>query len=407
MERKMRQAVFSLLWLTIALEVHADWLTINSIPADAVVIVNDRETGYTPLRLDGQTGDTIVLTVQAELLKTVRLEHVFNGNKTIYLDLHEGVEIDEDTYWQKKTAEVQVTEKTEEKTETESMEALDETFVSEGEAVTDAEQTMDVSQEPIAESDNRQDEGIKIAPLQGRTAAVLISIPDPADLTDPLDTDDSAGELILDVTIKNNGSVSEVGFVTEPPSGALKDYLVNWLKKWAFQAATDAGNPIESSLKIKVVYDLSSGEFSFPTYDKVSHAGKPGMAVTEVAPEPTETPVPDVVKDETVYFTESQVDEKALVFSPPNMGNIPLEIINLNMKGTAKFKVFIKPDGSVARVSVVDSTGSQKLDEYIVPMILKSFWEPAKKNGNPVSYQRDLSLEYYTTACKFQFFDLE
>ncbi len=48
----------------------------------------------------------LYLIVVAESHKSIRIEHEFTGSETIYLDLYEGVEINEDSYWLKKTADV-------------------------------------------------------------------------------------------------------------------------------------------------------------------------------------------------------------------------------------------------------------------------------------------------------------
>ncbi len=200
-----------------------------------------------------------------------------------------------------------------------------------------------------------------------------------------------------------------VSFMTDVPNEAFKEFLTGWAMKWTFKPASEAGNPVESDLKVKIDIRSSESENSgFPTYDLVRKLQRPDeIVVQEELPEPTATAVPEPVADQTVFYTESQVDQMAQVFSSPPVGNIPLEIINLNLKGTAKFSVFIQSDGSVARVEVVESTGSQKLDDYIIPMIMKSYWEAAKKAGDPVGFTRTISLDFFTTACKFQFPDLD
>ncbi|MBN1297097.1 energy transducer TonB, partial [bacterium] len=115
----------------------------------------------------------------------------------------------------------------------------------------------------------------------------------------------------------------------------------------------------------------------------------------------------DGTTGETEYYTIQEVDAPARIFTPPSPGNIPLEIINLNLQGEAVFAVFIMPTGEVGRVDVITGTGNTKLDDYVIPMIRKSFWEPAQKDGKAVGFTRNLTLDFFTTACKFDFTDLD
>lgn len=427
MKRRIALPVFSLFCLALTMKAHADWLTVNSIPAAAVVKVDGKEAGSTPLRLQGKSGESIILEVGGDTLKTIRMEHLFAGNRIVYLDLVEGIEIDEDTFWQKQTAEIPNSAKPEPPKETappEPAPAETET-VSTGpdeSAPQEQPETTEVAPEESAPEPSMDDsiagsaqevqnEGLRQAPLAGPTTAMIDQIPEPDNLPAITDTVASTGDVILDLGIRNNGIVKDVVFVTEIQDAGLKDYMTAWAMKWTFQPAKESGNPIESRMKIKLEYDLTAGEFRFPSYEMVRRVKQDAQEIVDGTAESPQQQIEIVepaepVSDET-YYSAAEVDEKAMVFSPPNMGNIPLEIINLNLKGNARFAIFIRPDGSVSRVTITQSTGSPKLDDYIIPMIMKSFWEPAKKSGNPVGFTRELSLEFYTTACKFQFSDLD
>jgi len=361
--------------------VSAEWVIVNSIPADAAISVNSKAAGHTPLRIEGKVGEIINISVSTDLYETFSINYEFTQNKSIFIDLAENQEIDEDTYWQRKTAEVLPVE--------EEMPAPEE-------------------QEPSAEADEplaEADEGmIRLVQLPPKSPAVLLNVPELDRLPSVFDADVSKGDIILDLRIRNNGTVKTVGFMTEIENKELSSYLEAWVEKWQFEPATDAGNPVAGDLKVKIEYDLESGVFSLPTYELVVTAEKQ-IASIEIEPTPTmiEKSIP---MDEAIYYSSSEVSRVATVFSPPSLGNIPVEIINLNLKGTAEYGIFIKPEGEVARVEVIQGTASDKLDEYIIGMIEKSFWESAKKDGVSVGFTRKITVEYNTSAIKFTFTDL-
>lgn len=336
--------------------VQAQWLVINSIPAAAEVSVDDRMTGTTPLRLEGSPGQIIRVSVSAGTLEPFSFDHVFSENRTVFVDLENKIEIDEARYWN----------------------------------------TQTVSVAPVI-----------IVPTETPTPqrktllnASLKDITNPPDLPSTLQNE--SGDVILDLTINTAGSVVSSDFLTECSNDDLKQYLKEWVTTWSFEPATLAGDPVEGKTKIKIVYTLETGEFALPTYDLTVNAGRNIPVREEV---PVDTP-PLVESAESQYYTDDQVDQKARVFSQPLLGDIPVEIINLDMSGVAEFTIFINTEGDVEKVDIVTGTGNQNLDEYVIKMIGRSFWEPAKIAGKPVGYRRNLTLDYNTKAVRFNYPDL-
>ncbi len=111
--------------------------------------------------------------------------------------------------------------------------------------------------------------------------------------------------------------------------------------------------------------------------------------------------------EQTEYYTDQEVNQNAIVLTQPPIGSIPVEIIQLNMQGSAVFRIFINAEGLVDNAEPVEGTGNEVLDRYIIQMIKGSFWEPAIKNGVPVRFTRTLDLEYNTSAIRFRFIDIE
>jgi TonB family protein len=237
--------VLNPLLLFLAEMCNAQTVTVYSIPSDAAVIVNDIEVGNTPYRLEGQTGQKAVVQVQKNALTTVLINHVFEENQAVFVDLNEGRVIDESSFWRQRSAKIPET-------------VTDTVFDSD-----DTEQTVDV-----------------------------------------------------------------------------------------------------------------------------------------------ETDEPDVDQP-MVFYSDKDVDQQATVLKQPPIGSIPVDIIQLDMQGSAMFSVFIDSEGQVVKAETVESTGDDSLDRYVIQMIKGSFWAPARKDGIPVGYTRNLTLEYNTAAVRFRFTDIE
>jgi TonB family protein len=339
--------------------VQAQWLVINSIPAAAEVSVDNRMTGYTPLRLEGAEGQIIRVSISIGTLDTFSFEHVFSENRTICIDLENKTEIDEDHYWRKKTVSV-------------------------------APEIAAPTETPAPQRKT----------LLG---ASLKNITDPPDIPSTLHNE--SGDVILDLAINTAGTVVSSTFLTESSNDELKRYLTEWVATWSFEPATLSGDPIDGNTKIKIEYALETGEFALPTYDLTVIAGRETAVPADI---PVEE-IPPVEPAETVenqYYNDEQVDRKATVYSPPPLGDIPVDIINLELSGVAEFTVYINTEGNVEKVDIVSGTGNQSLDEYIIKMIRKSYWEPAANAGKPVGYMRNLTLEYNTKAVRFNYPDL-
>ncbi len=101
-----------------------------------------------------------------------------------------------------------------------------------------------------------------------------------------------------------------------------------------------------------------------------------------------------------------KVDRPPEILQPPKLSAIPLEIQNLNLKGSMEFKLLVDVDGTVRKVTVSKSSGNEQIDQFVIPFLQKSIWTPAMKTGNPIACWRKLSISFYTLACKFDFIDL-
>ena len=101
-----------------------------------------------------------------------------------------------------------------------------------------------------------------------------------------------------------------------------------------------------------------------------------------------------------------KVDRPPEILQPPKLSAIPLEIQNLNLKGSMEFKLLVDVDGTVRKVTVSKSSGNDQIDQFVIPFLQKSIWTPAVKTGTPIACWRKLSISFYTLACKFDFIDL-
>lgn len=129
-------------------------------------------------------------------------------------------------------------------------------------------------------------------------------------------------------------------------------------------------------------------------------------AIPPTEPPPTEVPT-DIPEIEYPEATDKvKVDRPPEILQPPKLTAIPLDIQNLNLKGTVEFKLLIDAEGIVTKVVLVKSSGNDKVDQFILPFIEKSLWNPAVKAGVAIGCWRKLSISFYTLACKFDFIDL-
>lgn len=379
-----KYAFYLISFFVLTSTVQGRWLIVNSLPGDARVLVNDADAGNTPVKLEGKEGDTVTITVISAGLEDYSFAYDFSEDKVIFLDLVDRVELDESTYWQKKTSD-------------------------------NTRQVKDILPTATPES---------ILPTQ--TPEPLITLPpelretgEPDELPTDLFENGYKGLAVFEVNVKANGKIKNVDLMTDVPDKAVRRYLDGWVDKFKFNPATENSEPIKQTIQIKIIYDFAKGQLQLPDYNKLiaielpvnnetlaetdTPDTEPG---TDTTTAPTAVPVTQTTQTSTDtegYFTAKQVDRPAKVFTPPTMGNISVDIINLNLKGSATFNVFIGESGDVDKVETIQSTGNNDLDQYVMKMIKKSFWEPAKKGGNPVKFVRPLKLEFYTLTCRFDF----
>ncbi|MCD4652636.1 PEGA domain-containing protein [bacterium] len=173
--------------------VDARWLVINSIPADAVVKVNDRIVGTTPIRLEDEAEETVTVTLSMETLSDYVFSFDFSENKVVFIDLAEKTELDEDIFWQRKTSDNIKNIKTVVPTET--------PFPTEPE----------IMESPII-------------------SAEMKNVPELNSLPDKLDKSDDKGLAIFALVIASTGEVDKAEPFTEFPSSAFRKYLEKWLK---------------------------------------------------------------------------------------------------------------------------------------------------------------------------------
>jgi len=127
--------------------------------------------------------------------------------------------------------------------------------------------------------------------------------------------------------------------------------------------------------------------------------------------EPVQSEIPSPANDlpDSAYPESNdkiKVDRPPEILQPPKLSAIPLEIQNLNLKGSMEFKLLVDVDGTVRKVTISKSSGNDQIDQFVVPFLQKSIWTPAMKAGTPIACWRKLSISFYTLACKFDFIDL-
>ncbi len=376
--------------------VQARWLIINTLPAEAEVRVSDQDAGTTPVRLEGDTDERATITIRSEGLNDYIFEYVFSDNRVMFIDLEQGVELDEVTYWEKKT-------------QGNILQIAD--IVPPPAPDGDTDSGM-VEMETVADSGTAVDGGEETVPVaEIATGPRLKDVPGLPSWPETLEGATDKGVVVLDLEILRDGTVGEILPQTELKTTNLEPYLREWIQNWMFDAATTGNESLDSRMSVRLVYNLESGSFELPDQELVRTAELPQpQIIAETGGDAEETgtaagPGTSSAGD-VIYYTADQVDKTARIFSPPSPGNIPLHVINMNLQGEATFKVYINPAGNVTHVDVLKSTGNDSLDEYVVPMIEKSFWEPAKKEGESVGFVRNVTLDFYTTACKFDFTDL-
>ncbi|MGB3977240.1 MAG: energy transducer TonB [bacterium] len=342
-------AISIIMTLMSAGSLHAEWLVINTLPSGAKVTVNDSMQGFSPIRIEGQSGQTIRLAISFSAVGAFYFDHKFTENQTIFIDLEHQQEISEKEFWEKNTLSV-----------------------------------VPKKVEPTATA--------KVL-----ISAVLKEIAPP--LAVPANLRHESGDVIYNLSIDAKGKVIGADLITECSNDELKNYFELWISKWIFDPAVLDGEPKESQTKIKISYTMEKGEFILPSYDLTLQAVVE-TAVKDEVPEDAKFPTQPV---DIQYYSEKQVDRKAVVFKPPMPGDMPIEIINLNMSGIAEYMIFIDQEGNIDKVDIITGTGNQSLDTFIIQMIKKSYWEPAIIDEKPVGYERSLTVDYNTAAIRFTF----
>ncbi|MBN1296565.1 PEGA domain-containing protein, partial [bacterium] len=275
--------------------VDARWLIINTLPENASVLVDAVSAGLTPVRLEGNDGERMVVTVSLEPFADFVFEYVFEANRVMFIDLEQRVEVDEDTYWQRKT----------------NANTLQIAHEPAKEPV--MEPTHEPAEEPVEEPAGAQG---GVNPDVRLVKPVLQEVTDPDPLPADLIGKQDKGISIFAVQIRRDGSVIDMKPMTEMPDDAIRLYLQRWVKTWKFNPATANGVSVEGVAQAKILFDLEKGSFAVPVLGvekRVSMAGEVDTA-SDPEPEPLgeataeETPVDEGMLGEATA-EETPVDE--------------------------------------------------------------------------------------------------
>lgn len=256
------------------------------------------------------------------------------------------------------------------------------------------------------------------------------------------------GLAIFTVFINHRGKFQKAVPAQSSGIPGLDEYLISWMGSWEFNAATFNDFPLASSLVLKIRYDLMNRNFGVldlqetesdlinvtqsdeaaPPEPAATVSPEPVPAETEPediperiqTPEPSDLPAVQVAQtppqsppealsegsDIPDCYEESRIGAPPEIIQPPRITAIPLEIQNLNASGSAEFALMIQADGTVSDVSVTASSGIRKLDEWFMPLLSKTLWEPARKGKLEVACRRVVKIEFKTSQCLFEFPDL-
>jgi TonB family protein len=275
------------------------------------------------------------------------------------------------------------------------------------------------------------------------------------ELPDQLKNSPVEGMTIFHVFVNHRGVFQAAEPVRASDVFGLDDYLRSWIRTWTFEPSMFNGFPVSGTVDITIQFNLPNNTFDLvdPPYLStlpfeqlatksdpiVTSESTPVKQETAEDSSPKEThidtpsPAPEKSPDNTpavsddnqsLSLTEpapeqpnqkveipdcsdkSQIDSPPEIIQPPRINSVPLQIQNLNLKGTAVFSVSIQTDGTVSHVDVITSSGENQLDEWLIPFLIKTFWEPASRDGQPVACSRQLTVRFYTMGCSFEFPDL-
>jgi len=381
-------------------------ITIHTIPDSADVFVDGISRGKTPVLLVLPVNASVEIKLEHAEQKPYILTYEVKKDDTIIIDLTSGEQLDEREYWHRVARKTVIDIPTETPT-------------------------------PVVRKDHA---GAK-PDIKVSTPTVL-EIPKPGAVPDALISERISGSAVYQARINHRGQVLEVHPVQASVSKPLDEFIVKWIAKWRFSPAEANGFPVPADKQITIYYDLHKGLLKiqdFPEPDEFSASVEPSASETPnpVSPKAEATPVPTIKTTELpVVETSSEptpeptatatripepvtpasppsdvkessaVDQKPKILQRPVIGAIPIEIQKLKLKGTAVFELLIKTDGKVSDVFVIESTGSEKLDDWLKPILKATEWEPAILDGQTVSCRRRLSVSFYTLACRFDFPDI-
>jgi hypothetical protein len=369
-------------------------IKVLSIPDGAEVFINNILKGITPLEVEIETPATIKILVVKSGFSSFEKKISIKTGDTIIVDLENSQQMTDSEY-------------------TKFLAKSEQNNPSPGDEGSSQGNVNQVG-EPASET---------VTPSEGtQIDAKILRITKYGSIPDNLLNNVVEGVAIFQLQINHRGEVIESKPTIPLTVPHLDEFISNWIKTWEIQAATMNSFPITSKLPVKISYKLPDGIFEimdvpdtiqpkneiaiYTTSPLPSVTPKTNVNDTEARPTPVSEKAVGKINFNDESWAEKKLDQKPHILQPPKFGSIPIDIQKLNLKGEAKFKLYIGFDGSVKKVEITKSTGDEKLDAWITPFLQSMQWEPAMISDKAVNCKIELTLSFNTIACSFDFKDL-
>ncbi|MBN1552791.1 energy transducer TonB [bacterium] len=356
--------------------IHAEdvQIDVKTIPQCSEIRINGILKGECPHSIIVRINTPMQIELFKEGIGSRILDYVVKGNDVIYYDLTTGKRL----------------------TETEYNEYL-ERYEATGHTEAQPEETLPDSNES---EENTEASYTKPMPK-------IIEIPSIPDIPQELNDMTTSGSAVYTIYVDHRGRFQKAEPVKASEVDGLDDYIVSWISKWKFSPALENNFPVAAMLDIRIQYQLPDKIFKVPDISDEEHIAaiaEPKMETrVETTTEKTESKSTEAIPD---CSDKTRVESRPKIIQPPKITFIPNEIQNLDLKGSAVYKVSIDSSGQVSDVSIVQSSGNQELDQWLIPFIKDTYWEPATMESKPIACWRNLELSFYTLACRFDFVNI-
>ncbi|HYM17634.1 MAG TPA: energy transducer TonB [Micropepsaceae bacterium] len=84
----------------------------------------------------------------------------------------------------------------------------------------------------------------------------------------------------------------------------------------------------------------------------------------------------------------------AIISHAVTAADYPAESIRLHEQGATRLSYLVQADGTVGQLKILDSSGSERLDQAATELVRKWRFRPAMQNGAAVTWQEIVNVAF-------------